>query len=64
MLHSMIGFGNAAATFTFNQMQNAVFMLTDPGRALLRLQHSIDNLSSAMNERAEDAPSPNGSPKP
>ena len=63
MLHSMIGFGQATATFTLNQMQNAVFMLTDTGRALRRLQHSIDNLSSAMNERVDDAPSPNGSPK-
>jgi hypothetical protein len=63
MLNSMIGFGQATATFTLNQMQNAVFMLTDPGRALRRLQHSIDNLSSAMNERVEDALSPNGSPK-
>lgn len=63
MLFSMIGLGEAAAKFTFGQMQNAVFMLTDPVRALHRVQHSIDNVSRAMKEPVEDAPSPSGRPK-
>jgi len=55
VLGSMIELGEAAAKFTFDQFQNGVYMLTDPGRALRRVQHSIDNVSRAMNEPVEDA---------
>jgi hypothetical protein len=58
VLGSMMKLGQATAKFTFDQFQNGVYMLTDPGKALRRAQHSMDHLSRAMNEPVEEAASP------
>ena len=55
MAESMFGLGRAAAKFSFDQIRSGFCMMTDPGKGLRRVQHSIDNVSRAMNEPVEDA---------
>lgn len=58
LLGAVAGFGAAAARFTFGQMQSALFVLTNPSRALQRTRHSFDNLAAAMNEPLDGSPAP------
>jgi hypothetical protein len=44
----MVELGDATTKFTVNQLQNSVDVLMDPGRALDRMRHSINNFSDAM----------------
>jgi len=55
MAESMVELAKATARFSFDQVESGFFMLTDPGKAFRRVQHSIDNFSRAMNEPVEDA---------
>ena len=61
LVESVLKLGEASVQFTLGQLQNGFRMLTDPGKAWRRVQHSMDNLSRAMNEPVEDARSRPGS---
>jgi hypothetical protein len=45
---AMIELGDAATKFTINQMQSAVDIFMDPGRAIDRTRRSLNHFSDAM----------------
>jgi hypothetical protein len=49
---SMIELGDAATRFTFNQMQTAVDIFTNPVRAIDRTRDSMNNFSRALYQSA------------
>jgi len=53
LFSSMMEFGSATTRFTIDQVQTAVCMMTEPGRAIDRVKHTLDNLSSAISKPAE-----------
>jgi hypothetical protein len=44
----MVELGDSAAKFTVSQMENAVDIFMDPGRAIDRTRRSLNNFSDAM----------------
>jgi len=55
LFNSMMEFGSATTRFTLDQMQTAFCLMTEPGRAVDRVKHTLDNLSSAINKPSESA---------
>jgi hypothetical protein len=54
LINSMIGFTNAVAMFSLQQVENAAMMITDSRRSVNRFKCAIDSLSGAM-EREMDS---------
>jgi len=54
LVDSIVELGKAATRFTFSQMETAIYMVSEPSRAIGRIRHSIDNFVHAMNQPPED----------
>jgi hypothetical protein len=54
LLVAMIELGDATAKFAINQIQNAVDLVMDPGRAMDRTRRSLNNFSVAMYRSARN----------
>jgi hypothetical protein len=50
---SMFGLAAAGAKFTFQQMENAMSMLTDSQGVMNRVRNSMDRISCAMTQEAD-----------
>jgi hypothetical protein len=60
LLGSMFGLAAAGAKFTFQQMENAMSVVTDSQGVMNRVRNSMDRISCAMTHEAADMSSFSG----
>jgi hypothetical protein len=55
LLGSMLGLATAGTKFVFQQVGNAVSFVTEPQGVMNRVRNSMDKISDAMSQEAEES---------